>query len=449
MKRWIALVLLLVCCLSVVTAHAETEFQALCDDLLGAACEEMGLALEWRDNEGSGYTYSGMDFDLDSEAAWPIWASDRQFYCFAEDVSQKETLVLAYYCLKHYDELESAALQASDGLTLTLTIDEKDEENGVLLVTSENVSGVMEAVRQLLLNHGVDEDDPLFNGVPTDDKAAASAAESSKGGDAAALPSAYNGFDWLDVPLALADAVLVQGDDLDELRTDFEAPDAQFLTLSFTSPDGDIPRAAYDAYASLIKLCDSYGSLTGLCQRTAYMDDLEDGHSSDDYCRAIDVTFRLPADATLDDYVIFVPGEDDAILLSYGATFAVPDRRIRWDDSLLWLSGYNDGVSLDEEDKESLEPGETFLELVVYSCKTALFSDEDIAKRIKLEANDGEVYGIRHSIVYKRDSYVMEGENRINGIRLVFYVPEAGNASDYTLTVPDGNAPNAVPVVAE
>ena len=134
------------------------------------------------------------------------------------------------------------------------------------------------------------------------------------------------------------------------------------------------------------------------------MNDLEDGHSSDDYCRAMDVTFRLPADAALDDYVIFVPGEDDATLLSYGATFTVPDRRLRWDDSLLWLSGHNDGVSLDEKDKENLGPGETFLELVVYSCKAALFTEDDIAKHIKLEGSDGEVYGIRHSVVYKRDN---------------------------------------------
>ena len=445
MRRWIALALLLVCCLFTVTACAETEFQALCDDLLGAACETM--ALDFNVNaKDMDMDYASMIFDLDKER---VVASDAQFYCTVEGITQRQNLTLFYYCLKHYNELESAALQASDKLYIILNIDSEDKERGQLGVTSENVGGVMEATRALLIKAGVAEDDPLFYGAATDGATEAPVVDMGKGGDSAALPSAYQGFDWLDVPLTLTDAVLVEGDDLAQLREDFEAPEAQFLTLSFTSPDGDIPRTAYDTYASLIKLCDRAGALTSLCQRSAYMDNLEDGHSSDDYCRTMAVTFRLPVNAALNDYVIFVPGEDDAVLLSYGATFAVPDRRLRWDGNLLWLSSHNDGASLDEDDRENLEPGETFLELVVYSCKTAMFTDENIDKRIKLEGRDGEVYGIRHSVVYQRDSYVMDGEDRINGIRLVFYVPETGDAADYVLTVPDGDTPNTVPVVAE
>lgn len=445
MKKWFAMALLLICCLFALSASAETAFQSTCDDLLGAASEAMSLDYEVNAKDMD-MDYASMIFDLDKER---VTASDAQFYCTVNDVTQKQNLTLFYYCLKHYGELESAALQSSSKLYIILNIDTDDKESGQLGVTSENVAGVMEATKALLVKIGLPEDDPLFNGTDTDSEAATPAADVDKAGDTGALPSAYDGFDWLDVPLVLENAALVEGDDLATLRADFEAPQAQFLTLSFTSPDGDIPRTAYDTYASLIKLCDQRGTLTGLCQRSAHIDKLEDGHSSDDYCRAMDVTFRLPADATPDDYVIFVPGEDDALLLSYGATFTVPDRRLRWADNLLWLSGHNDGVSLDEEDKENLEAGETFLELVVYSCKAAMFTDEDIAKGIKLENGDGEVYGIRHSVVYQRDGYVLDGQDRINGIRLVFYVPEGSDAANYTLTVPDGETPNAVPVVAE
>ena len=267
---------------------------------------------------------------------------------------------------------------------------------------------------------------------------------------ASAYPNARDGLDWLSYHLKLTDAYLLTGEDLQELRSDLDSPDAQYLKVCFTSPDQDILTSDLDSdapYIHLFFLCDRYGNLYRFYVQSVNFLGIEDGHSADEYAESFDMVFEVDADAQPEDFLLYLAGPTGPEFFTFGATFSVPNRQLECEGNSMWLANYDDGAWLDWDDSNGIEDNEKPLCLHMVTADEQLITSPEPISNIKLVDAANNQYGVRRSIVYQRDNFEMNGGTKITGYYLVFYIPKDSDFSDYSLTAINEAEDVLVPVV--
>jgi hypothetical protein len=253
--------------------------------------------------------------------------------------------------------------------------------------------------------------------------------------------------DWLGQSLTLVDFYEPEGDELAELWEKLDTS-ADLVVFRFESPDGDLLQPDVDELAFRIQLCNEYGNLTEGRMCVSTTKDLEDGNSSETYYSSFDLIFALYEETLPEDYLLFVPGESDCTLYTYGADFAVPDRRIAWKGHTLWLSGYSEGESMDQPDFEALEAGEKFLEIELSITSRELVPASEIPTDILLEDADGEVTSMLYSVHYASETVGQDEDKCYTRLHIVYTVPEEFDYDYYTVYV-DGDYDRALPLVEQ
>jgi hypothetical protein len=442
MKKTLALLLTLTMLLSAcAVAHAEGTYRDFCNYALTAFADDSGLEYDTLPVLDLDYAFAS--FDL---VEGTLIVGDSSFRAIVKDLEEEQSNKLMYAFMQAYETLSESVPEDCEDLTIVLVYDTGEDD--MLFIDASNIEEAIPLVYELLINQGVPEDDPVFSQeyidalFPTSSKG-----KSAKKSTRSSLPNAFDGMDWLGQSLTLTEFYEPEGDELEKLQEELDTS-ADLAVFCFESPDGDLLQTDVDAFAPMIQLCDEYGTLTEYRRCTSHLSDLEDGHSDEEYCNSFDLVFALPEETSADEFLLFVPGEDDCTIYTYGAEFAVPDRRIDWNGYTLWVATYNDGYSMDEEDFDELAEDEKFLEVGLCVTSSDLPSAVEDPTNIRLEDADGEVTSVSSSVHYQSESVGEGMDECYTWLHLVYVVPEEFDYDYYTIYV-DGDYDRALPLVVE
>ena len=487
MKRWVSLLVALVLLFGLTgVVSAETTFQTNCEMLMGAIAEAFDL--EYTVIASSdGLTIASMTFNYVQEK---IIARDATFQAEITGLGSDQLFATLYSTLDLYDKIERSALEVSDDFVILLVLDE-DEDDGTITIDRDNRLDMMDKLKKILIEAGYPEDSSLFDessesetdqleeigeiepeatetsgtqtsqGLPktvaavesgdSEELSTPGTEESAQTSAASAYTDARDGLDWLNYHLQLTDACLVSGSDLEDIRSFMDAPDAHYLTLSFSSTDGNMQGSDLNSespYIHLFRLCDRYGNLYEHDALTRYYPGDDEGNSSEEYVKSFELIYEVSADAKPEDYMLYLAGPTEPEFFTFGATFSVPDRQLECEGSTMWLSEYDDGSWLDWDNEQVDEDTKPLCLFMVAGNEQLIASPEPISN-IKLVDAAGNQYGVRRSIVYQNDSFDMDDTSKLTGFYIVFYIPKDSDFSDYSLTAIDEAENISIPVVVQ